>query len=272
MDTPMKWPALLLIGLGLITPAGAQDKGASVEFLPIPETMPEVLFRPQPLAGSMLQPLRESEEAAGEGPTAQDTAAEGPGGSSEAEITVEAPAFTGPPPPSAEPTTGALAPAPETPATSDLAPAAVPPAETSVAPLFETATPAPAEQTAPSEEGTIIHVIVENVASAAGVVNVAVCDTALSHEGCPYDTSIPASEGFVEAVFKGIPPGKYAVVGYHDVNGNDEFDKFLGMPREPYALSSKAAEELVPTFDDAVMNIGQGENVVIIRLKTLGGG
>jgi uncharacterized protein (DUF2141 family) len=267
----MKWPALLLIGLGLIAPATAQDKGASVEFLPIPQTMPEVLFRPQPLAGSMLQPLQESEEAAGETPAAQDTAAEEPGGSSEAEIAIEVPAFTGPPPPSAEQTTGALVPTPETPAASDLMPAALPQAETPIAPAVETVTPAPTEQTVPSEDGTIIHVIVENVASASGVVNVAVCDTALSHEGCPYDTSVPASQGFVEAVFKGIPPGKYAVVGYHDVNGNDEFDKFLGMPREPYALSSKAAQELVPTFDDAVMSIGQGENVVIIRLKTLGG-
>ena len=57
----------------------------------------------------------------------------------------------------------------------------------------------------------------------------------------------------METEFDDIPPGTYAVVGYHDVNGNNEFDKLFGMPREPYALSSKAADMLVPTFADAAL-------------------
>jgi uncharacterized protein (DUF2141 family) len=104
------------------------------------------------------------------------------------------------------------------------------------------------------------------------VVNVALCDSGLSEEGCPYSTSVPAAAGFVETMIDNISPGTYAVVGYHDVNGNNEFDKFLGMPREPYALSSTAAESLVPTFSDAALSIHEGDNVVIIRLKTFGGG
>ena len=102
-------------------------------------------------------------------------------------------------------------------------------------------------------------------------MNVAVCDKELSREGCPYDTAIKAAPGFVETQFTGIPPGTYAVVGYHDENGNDEFDKFLGVPREPYALSNKAAENLVPTFADAALTITEGANVVIIRLRRFGG-
>ncbi len=112
----------------------------------------------------------------------------------------------------------------------------------------------------------------ENVESNKGTVNVAVCDTDLSPQGCPYTTSIPAAKGFVEVVFNGIPPGNYAVVGYHDVNNNDQFDKFLSMPREPYALSGQAANELIPTFHDAQLKISQGENYVIIRMKRLGSG
>ena len=75
----------------------------------------------------------------------------------------------------------------------------------------------------------------------------------------------------METEFDDIPPGTYAVVGYHDVNGNDQFDKLFGMPREPYALSSKAGDKLVPTFADAALPIKSGENAVIIRLKRLGG-
>jgi uncharacterized protein (DUF2141 family) len=82
---------------------------------------------------------------------------------------------------------------------------------------------------------------------------------------------VPASLGFVETEFDDIPPGTYAVVGYHDVNGNDEFDKLLGMPREPYALSNNASEKLIPTFRDASLTINAGDNAIIIRLKRLGG-
>jgi uncharacterized protein (DUF2141 family) len=82
---------------------------------------------------------------------------------------------------------------------------------------------------------------------------------------------VPAAAGFVETQFEGIAPGRYAVVGYHDVNGNDVFDKFLGVPREPYALSSEAGEMLVPTFEDAALRINEGENFVIIRLQSFSG-
>jgi len=127
----------------------------------------------------------------------------------------------------------------------------------------------PAAPLAPTT-GTVT-VIVENVESASGTVNVAVCDKGLSREGCPYTHEIPAERGFVETEFDDIPPGTYAVVGYHDVNGNNEFDKLFGMPREPYALSSKAGGMLVPTFADAALPINAGNNSVIIRLRRLGG-
>lgn len=258
--TIMRWPALFLILLGLIGTAAAQNKAATVEFLPIPETMPALLFTPEPLAGSMLEPLQEAEIGA---------VRETPAGAGVAAV--------------ASPSAGEAPPAGGTQAVLEAAPAApagestgFPAEETphaAVEPEADTAAPEPAEH-APSaaKPQTTIHVIVENVQSASGTINVAVCDTALSREGCPYDTAVPASQGFVEAVFEGIPPGTYAVVGYHDENGNDEFDKFLGMPREPYALSSKAAEELVPTFADAALPINQGDNVIIIRLKKFGGG
>ena len=111
----------------------------------------------------------------------------------------------------------------------------------------------------------------ENVESDQGTVNIAVCDKGLSREGCPYTTRSRPTRGFVETEFDDIPPGNYAVVGYHDVNGNNEFDKLFGMPREPYALSGTAGDKLVPTFKDAALPINAGQNAVIIRLKRLGG-
>jgi uncharacterized protein (DUF2141 family) len=130
----------------------------------------------------------------------------------------------------------------------------------------------PTPEPAPEPTVASIHVIVENVESSRGTVWLALCNVDLSVEGCPYKISTPAVAGFVEAAFENIPPGDYAVVGYHDVNDSNAFDKLLGVPREPYALSAAAADMLVPTFEDAVVPLKAGPNDVIIRMKRLVGG
>ncbi len=243
----MKVAALLIVGSATLATVQAQSASADIEMLPMPKTLPLVFFAPEPLAGAMLEPL-----ALPAVPVEPETAPE-----------VEPDLVA------AEP----VAPAEEESRGADLSPEIVAQADPE---LVEEAPPAAAEEPpAPAEPAsgqTIVRVIVENVESNNGVVNVAVCDTDFSPEGCPYQAAVPASQGFVEALFQDVPPGAYAVVGYHDVNNNDEFDKFLGVPREPYALSGDAAKALVPEFQDAVLDINQGENYVIIRMKRLGSG
>jgi len=266
----MRTSVLLLAGLAFSSVAAAQSNSANVEFLPLPEEVPLLLFAPDPLAGTLLRPLSDSEPGlpqATAAPSADASSAE-----------VVPPAATGalepvtPPPEAAVTLEQVPAPGGEPPAATDPtvpAPVVTDPAAPAPAATDPTV---PAPGTAPADQAaTTITVIVENVENADGTVNVAVCDKELSREGCPYDTAIKATPGFVETQFTGIPPGTYAVVGYHDENGNDEFDKFLGVPREPYALSNKAAENLVPTFADAALKITEGANVVIIRLRRFGG-
>ncbi len=142
------------------------------------------------------------------------------------------------------------------------APAAPPAAATPDAPI-------PEAPLAP--ETATVRVTVENVKSDAGTIWVALCTTSLSVEGCPYQSNAPATVGTTEVIFSDIPPGTYAIAGYHDQNGNNIFDKFLGMPREPYAISGTAGDELVPSFADAALEIKPGENDFTIRLKRLGG-
>jgi uncharacterized protein (DUF2141 family) len=241
--------------------------------------MPALMFAPEPLAGSMLSPL---EEAPAEGdsrvPEAPPSLAQAPDGLAEPPETPGALPSIVAPEASAEPL-------PSGGAQAELPPPSDPDIQTEPPPSGEAQAELPppsgedADTTVPgaspeapfTASSTTIHVIVENVEFETGTVNVAVCDTALSREGCPFDTTVPAMPGFVEAKFEGVPPGRYAVVGYHDVNGNDVFDKFLGVPREPYALSRDAGEMLVPTFEDAALRINEGDNVVIIRLQRFGG-
>jgi uncharacterized protein (DUF2141 family) len=130
---------------------------------------------------------------------------------------------------------------------------------------------APEQPVAAPGTSAVISVIVENVETSGGTINIGLCDKGLSRDTCPYDKEVQAAAGFVEVTFESIPPGNYAVVAYHDLNGNGQFDRFLGLPREPYALSGRAATEMVPSFNDAALPIRTGENAVVIRLKRLVG-
>lgn len=261
----MRFAAFLAIGLATAGAALAQAEPARVPLSPIAKQLPPLLFSSDLLGGSAqpqpgvtafsdpttrlaIMPVASSEPPLGPAAQAASDAAGMP--AEELPLPAEQAALTAPTAPTDEP-------------------AAEPP------PAVPEEASAPAEEPPPekpkSPKTTTITVIVENVESGSGMVNVAVCDKGLSREGCPYVHEIKAQQGFVETEFRDIPPGNYAVVGYHDVNGNNSFDKLLGMPREPYALSSKAAEKLVPTFADAALPIKAGENAVIIRLKRLGG-
>jgi uncharacterized protein (DUF2141 family) len=99
-----------------------------------------------------------------------------------------------------------------------------------------------------------------------GDVSVALCDKGLSKDGCPFGTGRTAATRTMEFVFENIPPGNYAVVAFHDLNSNREFDQILGVPREPYALSKDAANKMIPTFKDAALAIGEGETRVTIKM------
>jgi uncharacterized protein (DUF2141 family) len=258
VQAKMRFAAVLLFGVAAAASAAAQSGPARFDFAPMPDKLPPLLFAPDSLAGTLLRPLSQTNATA----------------LPEVQPEPAALALVEPLPDNTVAEAVAQAESPETPPETEQPPAAVPEVIPEPPAEPEAAVEVPPEQApeqAADPSASTVTVIVENVESGSGNVNVAVCDKDLSREGCPYVREIPAQQGFVETQFKDIPPGTYAVVGYHDVNGNDIFDKLLGMPREPYALSSKAGDKLVPTFADAALSIKSGDNAVIIRLKRLGG-
>jgi uncharacterized protein (DUF2141 family) len=223
----------------------------------MPNTLPTLLFAPDSLAGTLLRPLAQSRDDSGL-PEVRPEAAVLP-------VALPAPDDT---------TAVALAqadPAPEPVPVAEPEPEVVPETAPAATAAVESAPEPPPAPPPLNPNGSTVTVIVENVESDSGVVNVALCDKGLSREGCSYFREVKAEPGFVETQFDEIPPGTYAIVAYHDVNGNNQFDQFMKIPREPYALSSKAADELVPSFEDAALPIKSGENAVILRLKRLGG-
>lgn len=68
--------------------------------------------------------------------------------------------------------------------------------------------------------------------------------------------SAPAHDGTVTAVFHDLPPGPYAVVAYHDENGNGKLDLVLGMfPDEGWGLSNDPTVIGPPSFDDSAFEV-----------------
>lgn len=69
-----------------------------------------------------------------------------------------------------------------------------------------------------------------------------------------------------------LPPGKYAVMAYHDANGNGKLDKDSnGRPLERIGFSNDAKEKagsFMPHFHDALIDVKKGgENIHTIRMR-----
>jgi uncharacterized protein (DUF2141 family) len=69
-----------------------------------------------------------------------------------------------------------------------------------------------------------------------------------------------AEQGAVTLVFKDVPPGRYAVLAYHDENDNGEMDRRFGMiPTEGYGLSNNPKVMGPPSFEDSAFEVSAGE-------------
>jgi uncharacterized protein (DUF2141 family) len=115
-----------------------------------------------------------------------------------------------------------------------------------------------------------LTVTVEHVAAGAGNVRVALFNQA---EGFPraifQGREVPAAAGSVQALFKDLPAGDYAVSAYQDLNGNRKLDtSSLGIPIEPYGFSNGArGSNGPPSFADARFHLGTAARAESVILK-----
>ena len=111
------------------------------------------------------------------------------------------------------------------------------------------------------QESPVLHVIVQGIDNAEGVVRIALWADANSYLDGQHrlrGDKQPASTGEVVFVFEGLPPGRYAMAAYHDANDNDQLDRTLiGLPAEKLGFSNGARLSLIgpPTFDRAAIEI-----------------
>lgn len=71
---------------------------------------------------------------------------------------------------------------------------------------------------------------------------------------------VPAAKGESRVTFDGIEPGKYALMAYHDENGDGKLNLRLGMfPTEGYALSNNPKVMGPPKFADSAFDVAAPE-------------
>lgn len=72
-----------------------------------------------------------------------------------------------------------------------------------------------------------------------------------------------AKKGGFKATFTGLDPGRYAVNGFHDTNGNGDLDtNLLGIPTEGYGFGNGAAGSFGPPGFKAASVAVAGETAV----------
>lgn len=71
-----------------------------------------------------------------------------------------------------------------------------------------------------------------------------------------------AKAGNATLIFRDVPPGRYAIVAYHDENDDGKLNLRFGMfPSEGYALSNNPKVVGPPRFADSAFDFSGKENV-----------
>ncbi len=123
---------------------------------------------------------------------------------------------------------------------------------------------------APCASAAELEIVVSNVRSTDGRVKLMLFDRA---EGFRKEDksrellALPAAVGTVRGVFKDLPPGRYAIVIYHDENGDGKLNLSFGMfPKEGYGLSNNPSVSGPPAFQDAAFDLPESGAKLAIQL------
>lgn len=95
---------------------------------------------------------------------------------------------------------------------------------------------------------------------AEGELAIALFDTAEGYEtqtDAVHRAYLPIQNNESQWVLEALPAGEYALIAYHDENGNREIDlRIFGMPKEPVAVSNDARGRFgPPRFDAAKFDV-----------------
>lgn len=119
----------------------------------------------------------------------------------------------------------------------------------------------------PAEAATLT-VNLDNIKPGGGPLTVLLFDRA---EGFPKEARasqrhvLPA--GGQTLALDGLQPGQYAVMAYHDEDGNGELNRLFGMiPQEGWGLSNNPSVSGKPKFKDAAVTLPEAGAAITLHL------
>jgi uncharacterized protein (DUF2141 family) len=124
----------------------------------------------------------------------------------------------------------------------------------------EDATPAPG----------VLEIKITNIENGSGTLYIAILDSAedwlkSDSESKPFRdaTQTVSSTDDLLVSIGNLPPGKYAISLFHDLDGDAEMDtNFVGYPKEPFGFSAPMGTFGPPKFDEAAIEFS-GENASV---------
>jgi uncharacterized protein (DUF2141 family) len=88
-------------------------------------------------------------------------------------------------------------------------------------------------------------------------------------KGAAHTLIVPVDSASPSAVFASLPPGRYALMVFHDLNTDAVLNTSLvGMPKEPYGFSNDARGLFgPPRWSAASFQLNEGDTTVSVRLR-----
>jgi uncharacterized protein (DUF2141 family) len=121
----------------------------------------------------------------------------------------------------------------------------------------------------PGAEAATLTVSLDGAKPGGGPLTVLLFDRA---EGFPKEARaaqrhvLPAGQSTL--ALDNLKPGRYAVMAYHDEDGNGELNRFLGMiPKEGWGLSNNPAVSGKPSFKDAAVTLPEAGASLTLKLN-----
>jgi uncharacterized protein (DUF2141 family) len=119
-----------------------------------------------------------------------------------------------------------------------------------------------------SDKGALMIGLYDSPAKFTAATSQASSVALLSDKGRFVGVTMRASPGSLGIGFLQLPPGRYAIIVFHDENDNGLLDSnFFGLPTEGYGFSNDAAGFFgAPSFDAASVTVGSADRAIVISL------
>lgn len=120
-------------------------------------------------------------------------------------------------------------------------------------------------------DSSTLNVTLQNIRDASGTVRAGLYRepaTFRKEDKAVEIAQASAAPGAITLTFRNLPPGRYAIMAYHDENGDGQLNRRFGMfPTEGYGLSNNPQVAGPPAFDDSAFEVAAPETAITIDLR-----